>query len=142
MKTPILFLTLALFPLLAAPLHAQDANPAAPAAKQRPASAERVKTLTKALALKPDQEEELREIVEKNEAPRKKIRADQSIPEEERKGRLKQITKAEKEQIKAILSPEQKTKWEQLQARNAAAKAAGGAKAPDAKKSADNAEEP
>lgn len=129
MKTPILFLMFATVPLLAAPLAAQDSKSTAPAgAKQRPASGERVKALSAALALKPDQEEEIREIIEKNEAPRKKIRADQSIPEEERKGRLKQIAKVEKELIKASLSAEQKVKWDELQAKNAAAKAAAGAR--------------
>jgi len=128
MKKSLVFLAFATLPLLSVPLHAQDSKPAAAAgAKQRPPSAERIKALTAALALKPDQEEEIREMIEKNEAPRKKIRADQTIPEEERKGRLKQIAKAEKDQIKAILSPEQKVKWEELQTRNANAKAARGA---------------
>jgi len=129
MKTPILFLTFAILPLLPAPLSAQDTKTAVPAgARQRPAAGERVKALSAALALKPDQEEAIREIIEKNEAPRKKIRADPSIPEEERKGRLKQIAKAEKELIKASLSAEQKVKWDELQAKNASAKAAAGAK--------------
>jgi len=121
MKTRFLYVALAAAAVFAAPVNGQDPKSAAP---QRPSINERVKMLSVALALKPDQEEEIREIYEKNEAPRKKLRGDETVNAFERKARLQELAKREQEQITAVLAPEQKPKWEELMAKRAARRAA------------------
>lgn len=131
MQTRLLFITVILAALLAARTDAQEAKPGtAPAAQRRLAPEERLKVLTAALVLTPDQQEKVRDVYEKNEVPRKKLRANQSLSAVDRRVQLRKLSTAEKDEIKAILTPEQKQKWEELMAKNAENKAKGEAAAP------------
>lgn len=124
MQTRLVFLTGAVAAFFLAGAGAQEAKPgAAPAQPQRPAPEERLKVLTGALALTPAQQEKIRDIYEKNEVPRKKLRLDQNLNAEDRRAQLRKLATAEKEEIKTILTAEQKQKWEEAMAKNAANKA-------------------
>ena len=130
MHTRLLILIVALTAFLVAPAEAQDAK--SPAPQQRLAPEERLKVLTAALALTPTQQEKVRDVYEKNEMPRKKLRLDATLSAEDRRAQLRKLSQAEKEEIKTHLTPEQRQRWDELMAKNAANKAKGDAAAPAA----------
>src|SRR5262245_50364766 len=89
----------ALSALIGLPIHAQDAKPAAPAAKQT--IPERVKMLAASLGLKQDQQDKIRKIMEEDEPKFEAVRA---LPKEERKGKFRPIMLAQHEKIEGVLT--------------------------------------
>ncbi|MEA3207561.1 MAG: motif family protein [Chthoniobacter sp.] len=114
-------LTLTAAALLAAPaaLRAEDPKPAPPGAGGRPGSgpdrprldpAERVKMMKEKLGLSDEQAEKVKAVLEKN---REKFAGLKDLKPEERRAKMGEAMAAEREEIGAILTPEQKEKMKE-----------------------------
>jgi Spy/CpxP family protein refolding chaperone len=95
---------------------AQDAAPARQGRGQLDPAA-RLKLLTERLSLTEDQQAKIKAIYEKNAPLTKDLLAKgrQNLTDEERT-KLREINKAQTDEIDAILTPEQKTKLKELRA--------------------------
>ncbi len=78
--------------------------------------AERLQRMSTALSLTPDQSEKIKAIMETQRPAVDAIRNDNSLSREDRRAKLQELRKTTDPQIEAILTPEQKTKWEELRA--------------------------
>ena len=72
--------------------------------------------MSTALSLTPDQSEKIKAIMETQRPAVDAIRNDNSLSREDRRAKLQELRKTTDPQIEAILTPEQKTKWEELRA--------------------------
>ena len=130
-KNPVIYMKIKLFSAFACgavialspALRAQDTStvPAAtsPTAAVSPAGEHhhgggQLEKLTKDLSLTPDQVEKIKPILEDRRAKMKALRDDTSVPAAQNKDKMKEIFESSNQQIKAILTPDQATKFEQL----------------------------
>jgi protein CpxP len=105
-----------------ATLQAQDntntppagAPPGGPGMRGRP----NLEQIAKDLGLTDDQKAKLKTIMEDQQTKMKALRADTSIAQTDKRAKAKEIRDATQAQIKAILTPEQLTKWQQHMQRN------------------------
>lgn len=116
---------LALSGLVAGDVLAQEeTKPAAPGtAPQRPAVApgakiaargDQLANMTEVLKLSEEQRAKIKPILEEQTKQINAIRADKSIPLEERTAKYQQMRKANHEKIRAAFNPEQAAKWDKM----------------------------
>ena len=86
--------------------------------------AERLKTLTEKLSLTEEQQGKIKAIFEKNMPKLKELRADTALSKEDRRAKLMEIRKAEAQEIRAVLTPEQQGKMKEMRAAGKGRKAA------------------
>jgi protein CpxP len=70
--------------------------------------------LAQELGLTADQQTKMRQVMEQNRAQMKALRDDQSLSQEDRMAKMRALRQAEKTQMDAILTPEQKQKMESM----------------------------
>jgi Spy/CpxP family protein refolding chaperone len=122
-----LALTLSLAVVISAPAFAEDQKPAASAdakgerGKRFNASPEeRAKRLQTELGLNDEQTAKVKAVYEKNQEKFQALRDDKSGTEEERRNKFRELMKATAEEIGPILTPEQKTKFQEMAQRRRA----------------------
>ncbi|CAN5407102.1 hypothetical protein BH09VER1_BH09VER1_09700 [soil metagenome] len=67
-----------------------------------------------ALSLTPEQSEKMKAIMDAQRPAMDALRNDQTLSREDRRAKMQELRKAVEPEIAAILTPEQKTKWEEL----------------------------
>lgn len=75
-----------------------------------------IETLTKRLNLTPDQVTQIRAIDDDTMKQAQAVRADTSLSQQDRRAKMMDIHKASEEKIRAVLTDEQKPKYDALQA--------------------------
>jgi periplasmic protein CpxP/Spy len=127
LKNWILTLTLAGLAYAAPAVVAQDApssdQPTAPAGAP-PAHGRggrfdpdrRAEMLTKRLNLSADQKAKVDGIFKSEQEQMQKIRADASVSQPDRRAKMMDTHKASNDQIRALLNPDQRKKWDEMQA--------------------------
>jgi Spy/CpxP family protein refolding chaperone len=103
---------------------AEDQKPA-PGAGENPRGGrqqmtpeQRADRLKQELGLTDDQTAKVKAVYEKNQDKFKALREDKSLSEEDRRAKFREMMKSTMEDVSAILTPEQKTKFqEQMQRR-------------------------
>ena len=127
-----LFLTIALAGFVAAPLaFAEDAatNPAPASGAAAPAQEghrnynpeERLKKMKETLSLTDDQVTKIKAIFAADADKMKALRDDSSLSQDDRRSKFQELRKGQQEQINAVLTPDQQTKWkEEMEKRRAA----------------------
>jgi Spy/CpxP family protein refolding chaperone len=75
---------------------------------------ERVKQLDEALKLTDDQKAKITELLKTQQEKGQALRADQTMSREDRRAKMMEIGKATQDGIKALLTPEQQTKFDAL----------------------------
>ena len=90
---------------------AEDEKPKAPAAR---GPAERLKSLTEKLGLTEEQQGKIKEIFAKNVPKAKALREDSALSQEDKRAKMMEVRKAEAEEIRAVLTPEQQEKMKAL----------------------------
>jgi Spy/CpxP family protein refolding chaperone len=73
-----------------------------------------IEMLTKKLDLTPDQVEKIKPIFESRRSQMKALREDTTLAEQDKRAKGKEIMESTNQQIKAILTPDQATKFEEL----------------------------
>jgi periplasmic protein CpxP/Spy len=107
--------------LCAAPMMAQDQAPASPQGPPREGGGPRggrsqVEMLTKRLNLTTDQQAQVKAIDEDTGKQMMALRNDTSLSQDERRSKMMEIRKGSQDKIRAILTDEQKTKYDAMQA--------------------------
>jgi Spy/CpxP family protein refolding chaperone len=107
--------------LCAVPAIAQDtAPPTPPGGGMGPRGARmeghQIEMLTKKLNLTPDQVTQIKAIDDDTMKQAQAVRADTSLSQQDRRGKMMDIHKASEEKIRALLTDDQKTKYDALQA--------------------------
>ena len=102
-------------------LRAQGTSPAPSAPATSPAGEEHhrgnpLEMLTKKLDLTPDQQTKLKPIFEDRHEKMKALRDDTSLTPDDKKAKGKALMESSNDQIKAILTPDQQTKFAAMQA--------------------------
>ena len=114
-----LMLTLALAPLAQAEPPSPNGPPPGPAAegkgKGRMSPAERLEHLSTALSLTDDQKAKLKTLMETQAKAMTELREDESLTKEDRRAKSQQLRQTHREQIAAILTPEQKKKFADME---------------------------
>jgi hypothetical protein len=87
------------------------------ATKPKAAAENRLARLSKALNLTADQQQQTKEIFKEEAKELKQIRQDTSLDQEKKKTKVEQIRTATNGKIANQLTPEQKVKWDKMQAR-------------------------
>jgi Spy/CpxP family protein refolding chaperone len=90
--------------------------PAAPGAagRQMPTSAQRLQRMTDALNLTSDQQEKIKPILDSESQQMQQLRSDSSLSQQDRRSKMMQIRQGSHDQIKAILTPDQLQKFDQM----------------------------
>ena len=101
---------------------AEDEKPNSRKAGHAPG--ERLKTMTEKLGLTEEQQGKLKAIFEKNMPKVKELRADTALSREDRRAKMMELRKAEMEEIRAILTPEQQEKMKEIRQAGRGPKAA------------------
>lgn len=103
---------------------AEDQKPAAPGAggpragRAQMSPEQRADRLKQELGLSDDQTAKVKAVYEKNQDKFKALREDTALSEEDRRAKFREMMKSTMEEVAAILTPEQKTKFqEQMQRR-------------------------
>jgi Spy/CpxP family protein refolding chaperone len=100
---------------------AEDQKPAPGAGKggrQQMSPEQRADRLKQELGLTDDQTAKVKAVYEKNADKFKALREDTSLSEEDRRAKFREMMKSTMEDVAAVLTPEQKTKFqEQMQRR-------------------------
>lgn len=111
-KLPIV-ITVAALALVAAPslVSAQDANQGGRRGQRTPE--EQVKAMKETLKLSDEQAEKVKAVFAKNQEKLKALREDQSLSQEDRRTKMRDIFQGIEEELKPILTPEQMTKWKE-----------------------------
>ena len=95
-------------------IFAEDEKPKA----ERPASArgpaERLKTLTEKLGLSEEQQGKIKTIFATNAPKAKALREDAALSQEDKRAKMGELRKAEAEEIRAVLTPEQQEKMKAM----------------------------
>lgn len=105
--------------LCALPLMAQDAAPAAPQQGAEGHGYQRgdaTAMMTKKLNLTPDQQTQVKAINDDQRSQMMSVRNDASIPQADKRSKMMDIHKVSSDKIRAILTDEQKTKYDAMQA--------------------------
>ncbi|HEX7157415.1 MAG TPA: hypothetical protein VF214_00265 [Edaphobacter sp.] len=109
--------------LFALPVMAQDTTPAQgppPGERTRPSPAEmqerRLKMLTQKLNLTPDQVTQVKAIQDDTASQMKALRDDTSMSQADRRTKMREIAKTSDDKTRALLTPDQQTKYDALQA--------------------------
>lgn len=110
------------FALFSQVTRAQDANPTTPVAgqvtpREGQDRGEALEKLAKALDLTDEQKSQIKSIVEQRRARIMQLRDNKSIPPEQKKDQIREILQTSMEQIKAVLTPGQQQKLEQIMER-------------------------
>jgi periplasmic protein CpxP/Spy len=103
------------------PMMAQDQAPASPQGPPREGRGpgggrSQVEMLTKRLNLTTDQQAQVRTIDEDTGKQMMALRNDTSLSQDDRRSKMMEIRKGSQDKIRAILSDEQKTKYDAMQA--------------------------
>ena len=106
-------LTIAATALLAAStcVFAEDEKPKAPGGR---APGERLKTLTEKLGLTEEQQAKIKDIFAKTAPKAKALREDTALSQEDKRAKMMELRKAEAEEIRAVLTPEQQEKMKEM----------------------------
>lgn len=75
-----------------------------------------IEMLTEQLSLSKEQAEKLKPVLESQRAKMEALRADESLSQEDRRTRMRSIREEGDAAIAAVLTPEQKKKWEETRA--------------------------
>jgi protein CpxP len=105
--------------LYVAPMMAQDTAPPPPQAGQMrggPGRGDMVEMLTKKLNLTPDQVTQVKAINDDSMTQAKAVREDTSLSQADRRSKMMDIRKASQDKIRGVLTDEQKTKYDAMQA--------------------------
>jgi Spy/CpxP family protein refolding chaperone len=105
--------------LCVAPMMAQETAPTAPTGQTRGGpgqKGDRVAMLTKKLNLTPDQVTQVTAIDDDSRTQMRAVRSDTSLSQDDRRSKMREIGKASQDKIRAVLTDEQKTKYDALQA--------------------------
>jgi len=105
--------------LCAIPMLAQDAAPAGPPPGQmgpRGGGRGQLEMLTKRLDLTTDQQAQVKTIEEDTGKQMMALRNDTSISQDDKRAKMMDLRKASSDKIRAILTDDQKTKYDALQA--------------------------
>ena len=100
---------------------AEDEKPKAPGAH---APGERLKMMTDKLGLNDEQQGKIKAIIEKNMPKAKELREDTALSQEDKRAKMQELRKAEVEEIRAVLTPEQQEKMKELRQAGKGAKPA------------------
>ncbi|MHA3774734.1 hypothetical protein ACXR0O_24695 [Verrucomicrobiota bacterium sgz303538] len=124
-KLPIV-ITVAALALVAAPslVSAQDANQGARRGQRTPE--EQVKAMKETLKLSDEQAEKVKAVFAKNQEKMKALREDQSLSQEDRRTKMREMFQSIEEELKPILTPEQMTKWKEEREKRRAQRPGGG----------------
>jgi Spy/CpxP family protein refolding chaperone len=95
----------------ATPAAAPETTTATPEAQRRVPLIER---LTKDLNLTDDQQAKIKPILQDRRSKAQAIRGDASLSKEQRKDKMKEVSQSSNDQIKAILTPDQQKKFDQV----------------------------
>ena len=114
-----LMLTLALAPLAQAEPPSPNGPPPGPAAENkgrgRMSPAERLEHLSTALSLTDEQKAKLKTLLETQAKAMTGLREDESLTKEDRRAKVTQLRETNRTQIAAILTPEQKKKFADME---------------------------
>lgn len=77
----------------------------------------RAEMLTKRLNLSVDQKAKVTDIFKSEQEQMKKIHADASASQQDRRSKMMEVHKASSDQIRAMLNPDQQKQWDEMQAR-------------------------
>ncbi|HEY6413108.1 MAG TPA: hypothetical protein VIX42_05445 [Edaphobacter sp.] len=106
--------------LYVAPMMAQDTAPPPPAAGQMRGGpghrGDMVEMLTKKLDLTPDQVTQVKAINADSMTQARAVRGDTSLSQADMRSKMMDIHKASQDKIRAVLTDEQKTKYDAMQA--------------------------
>ncbi len=115
--------------LVGTTLQAQDAPKDKPAAGAKGGPGQRgrpnIEQVAKQLDLTDAQKPKVQAVLDEQYAKTTELRKDTALSQEDRRAKMKEIRDASNTKLKAILTPEQLTKWEAAQ-RNRTKPAAGG----------------
>ena len=109
--------------LSAAPMMAQDAAAPAPAQQDNMGAnaggrgGRQIEMLTKRLNLTPDQVTQVKAIDADSMSQMKALRDDTTTPQADKRSKMMEIRKASQDKIRNVLTDEQKTKYDAMQAR-------------------------
>ena len=121
MKITTTLLTLAFAALLAVPsLQAQDAKPGERRGGGRQDPAERLKMMKEGLALTDEQSKKVEAVLAKTQEKSKELRDNKDLAQEDRRAKMGELRKAEAEELKGILTPEQQEKAKKMREERAA----------------------
>ncbi|WP_035347859.1 Spy/CpxP family protein refolding chaperone [Edaphobacter aggregans] len=106
--------------LCAVPMMAQDTAPAAPQGQMGPRGrgmeARQLEMLTQKLNLTEDQQTQVKAIDEDTRKQMMALRNDNSLSQDDRHAKMMDIRKSSQDKIRAILTDDQKTKYDAMQA--------------------------
>jgi len=123
-KNAVRFLIVAFaFAALSLPTLAQGAPTGAAGENQgmrhrMPSVDERVQHMTKALNLSADQQAKVKSILEDQHSQMASLKQDTSMSQQDRQAKFQQIHQASMQKIRDLLNDEQKSKFDQMQARH------------------------
>ncbi|HRE80937.1 MAG TPA: Spy/CpxP family protein refolding chaperone [Opitutaceae bacterium] len=100
-------------------LHAQDGK------GKGGGPGDRLKMMSEALALTDAQKEKVKAIVADEAAAMKALRDDTSVAEDARRGKMREIRQAHAAKIRAVLTPEQQAKFDEMGAKMGGGKGGG-----------------
>lgn len=120
---------------------AEDAKPAADGGagagrgrRQQESPEERVNHMKETLGLTDDQSAKLLAIFQKSRESGKALREDTATPQDQKRAKFEELMKSTREEVAAVLTPEQKQKFEAEMAKRRAERGAqGGGAAPASK---------
>jgi periplasmic protein CpxP/Spy len=75
----------------------------------------RTQTLTKQLKLTPDQQAKVHGILQEEQTSIENLRQDSSLSQQDRRANMTQIRNTANDQIRALLTGDQREKWEEIQ---------------------------
>ena len=113
MKRFPFILTIAAAALLAVStsVFAEDEKPKAPAGR---APGERLKMMTEKLGLTEEQQGKIKDIFAANMPKVKALREDTALSQEDKRAKMMELRKAEAQEIRAVLTPEQQEKMKEM----------------------------
>ncbi|MGV3532760.1 MAG: hypothetical protein ACO1QR_10355 [Chthoniobacteraceae bacterium] len=110
-RTRLLTIPLLSLAFASASFAAEEPKPAATG----PISAERqLEMLTEALTLTPEQSAKIKPILDRDREKARELRADTALSAEDRRTKRRELSRARMEEIRAVLTPEQQTKLNEV----------------------------
>ena len=77
---------------------------------------QRTEMLSKQLKLTSDQQSKVLDVLKSQQSQMEKLRSDSSISQDDRRSKMMDIRKSSNEKIRALLTPDQQTKYDAMQA--------------------------